>query len=158
MLQISQAIKSRLDAAVRSQNPLERNILRTALGEIQLAESRKGEVSEDQAQALVRKIVDNNKETIVALDNRDGEGSRWAGILVNENEILESLLPKQMAKNEIEKFILECDQFQVIFGSDNNGKAIGMAMGAFKKAGIAVNGKDVATAVTLIRSRVAKME
>src|SRR5690349_2487234 len=85
-------IKKRIATAMKGGDAVARDVLRVALGEIQTAEARKNApATEEEAAAALRKLIKSNEETLAL-----SEGER-ADTLRKENEILSSLLPKQLS-------------------------------------------------------------
>ena len=58
-------IKKRITVAMKEKNEVAKNILRLAFGEMQTAEARNARpVTDEEAAAIVRKIVKSNEETV----------------------------------------------------------------------------------------------
>src|SRR5258708_8141605 len=57
-------IKLRITAAMKAGRTVEKEILRLTLGEIQTAEARGTEVTDETATAIVRKLIKSNEETL----------------------------------------------------------------------------------------------
>src|SRR4029079_10760611 len=89
-------IQARIRAAMKAKKTVEREILGVALGEIQTAEARKGELTEEETASFVKKLIKSNRETIEA-----GSDSAQKAILEEEIAVLETLLPKAMGADEI---------------------------------------------------------
>src|SRR5690242_11435131 len=89
-------IKRRITAAMKAGNTIEKDILRLAYGEVQTAEARGAAVTDEGVAAIVRKLIKSNEETITA--TAEGEAKR---VLVEENAVLTSLLPKSMSVADI---------------------------------------------------------
>ncbi len=138
-------IKKRAMQAMKSGATVEKEILRVALGEIQMAEVRGGKPSTDEEGfAVVRKLVKSNQETLAA--TADAEQKR---ILEQEITILETLLP---ASWDVARIVQELSgAADAIKAAANDGAATGVAMKQLKAAGAPVGGKDVAAAVKQIR-------
>lgn len=139
-------IKTRIRQAMKDKNTVEREILGVALGEIQTAEARgSGPISTQDAEAILRKLVKSNRET---LDASTDEGQR--AVLEREIEILQSLLPKSLSVDEIETALDPVADS--IRGAANDGQATGVAMKHLKSSGARVEGKDVAEVVKRLRA------
>jgi len=138
-------IRRRLTEAMKRGDAVEKEILRVALGEIQTQATRAGSLSEDEQLAILRKLVKSNEETLA----HTTDASRKAA-LERENEVLRSLLPKELGVDEIIA-ALEAER-DAIRAAANDGQATGIAMKALKAKGAAVNGKEVAAAVKKMRS------
>ncbi len=138
-------IKRRITAAMKAGNTIEKDILRLAYGEVQTAEARGTAVSDDAVAAIVRKLIKSNEETITA--TAEGEAKR---VLVEENVVLASLLPKSMSVADIVEALAPVRD--AIKAAGNDGQATGAAMKHLKAGGAVVNGKDVTEAVKQIRA------
>ena len=138
-------IKRRIAAAMRAGNTIEKDILRLAYGEVQTAEARGTAVTDDGVAAIVRKLIKSNEETIGA--TAEGEAKR---VLVEENVVLASLLPKSMGVADIVAALEPVKD--AIKAAGNDGQATGAAMKHLKASGAVVNGKDVTEAVKQIRA------
>jgi uncharacterized protein len=139
-------LKVRAARAVKEKDEVARDVLRLALGEIQMAEARAGSAtSEEEAAAIVRKLVKSNEETIAAA----GEGER-ATTLRHEIEVLREVLPKTMSVDEIAAAL--AGQAEAIRAAKSDGQATGVAIKHLKSAGGRFEGNDVAAAVKKIRA------
>jgi len=142
---LKEEIQSRIRAAMKAKRTIEREILGVALGEIQTVEARQGDLSEEGAAAIVRKLVKSNRETIEA-----GPLAEQKAILEQEIAVLESLLPKAMGQDEIVAAL--AGVADAIRGAASDGQATGIAMKALKSEGATADGKTVAGAVKRMRS------
>ena len=139
-------LKKRIMTAMKGGDTIARDVLRLALGEIQTAEARKNApASDDEATAAVRKLMKSNEETLAL----SAEGDR-AVTLRKENEILSSLLPKQMTADEIVSALMT--EHDAIKAARTDGQATGIAMKALKASGASVSGTEVGLAVKAIRT------
>ena len=139
-------IKARTVAALKAKRDVEKEVLRVALGEIQTAAARSNKaLSDDEAAAIVRKLIKSNRETLELA--RDDEERR---VLSEEIQVLESLLPKTLTEDEIVDALGAARD--AIRGAANDGQATGVAMKHLKAQGASVDGKTVAAAVKKIRS------
>jgi hypothetical protein len=138
-------IKRRIAAAMKAGHTIEKDILRLAYGEVQTAEARGTAVTDEGVTAIVRKLIKSNEETIGATP--EGEAKR---ILVEENVVLASLLPKSMGVADIVAALEPVRD--AIKAAGNDGQATGAAMKHLKASGAVVNGKDVTEAVKQIRA------
>ena len=138
-------IQSRIRAAMKGRKTVEREILGVALGEIQTAEARKGELTEEETASFVKKLVKSNRETIEA-----GPDPAQKAILEEEIAILESLLPKAMGPEDI--VVALASVSDAIRAASNDGQATGIAMKTLKAQGAPVDGKTVAEAVKRMRA------
>lgn len=138
-------IQTRIRAAMKARKTVEREILGVALGEIQTAEARKGELTEEETGAFVKKLIKSNRETIEA-----GPDAAQKAVLEEEIAVLESLLPKAMGPDEIVAALASASD--AIRGASNDGQATGIAMKTLKAQGAPVDGKSVAEAVKKMRA------
>ena len=141
-------LKGRITIAMKTGDTLARDILRLALGELQMGEARKNApLSEDEAVTVLRKLIKANEETIGLAG---GEGAR-VDTLRREIGILSALLPQQMTIDDI-VFALT-PHGPEIRAAKTDGQATGVAMKLLKVAGAAVSGNDVGVAVKKLRER-----
>ena len=141
-------IKKRAAAAVKQGDTVVRDVLRLALGEIQMAETRKNEAgTEEEAAAALRKLIKSNEETLGALP----EGDERIAILRREIEVLASLAPAQLTVAQIVEAL--AGHLEAIKGAAADGQATGLAMKHLKSTGADVKGTDVGLAVKQIRAK-----
>lgn len=141
-----QTIKQQVIEAMKAKDTISKDVLRVAQGDIELAQTRTGkDLSDDEAQKIVRKLIKSNQETLAASPD-----SATAEKLHKEIAILEALLPRTLGVDEIVAALasVEAD----IKAAGNDGQATGVAMKHLKPQGLAVEGKDVSAAVKQIRS------
>ena len=139
-------IKTRMFAAMKAKNTVEKEILRVALGEIQTAEARgKGPMSDEAAGAILKKLVKSNQESLEASSDAEQKS-----VLAQEIEILKALLPQTLSVEQIvEALAPVADGIQ---SAKADGPATGIAMKHLKQSGALVDGKDVALAVKRLRT------
>jgi hypothetical protein len=138
-------IKSRMFKAMKEGRVVEKEILRVAVGEITTQAAREsGSGSDEEAQAIVRKLVKSNEES---LSFTEDEVSKAA--LQLEIRTLLELLPKALDIDEIVTHLVAVRDG--ILAAGNVGQATGVAMKHLKAQGAIVNGKDVTQAVTRVR-------
>jgi uncharacterized protein YqeY len=138
-------LKKRIAVAVKERDQVAKDVLRVALGEIQTQEHRaNARMSDDDAIAVVRKLVKSNEETLAS-----SSGER-AATLERENEILGSLLPKRMTLDEIAAAL--APQREAIRAAKSEGQATGIAMKHLKSSGASFDGTDAAEAVKRVRA------
>jgi uncharacterized protein YqeY len=140
-------IKARMFRAMKAGDVVEKEILRVAVGEITTEAARPGRKgSDEEAQALIRKLVKSNEESIAA-----DPGPEKLSQLQRENEILASLLPRSMSEAEVLAALEGVKD--AIVAAGNDGQATGVAMKHLKAAGtsVPVDGKVVSAAVRAIR-------
>lgn len=138
-------IQAQIKQAMRDKDTQKRDLLKVLLGEMQTASAREGrDLTDDQAQKIVRKMVKSNQEMIELSD-------RPAAIEQAEAElvILQSLLPRTLSLDEIIAALEPVKD--ALLAAGNDGQATGVAMKHLKGAGAAVEGKDVGQAVKRMR-------
>jgi uncharacterized protein YqeY len=138
-------LKKRVTLAMKARNVVEKEVLRVALGEIQVAEARSGEMSDEVASAIIKKLVKSNEETLEL--SSDEEQKRT---LAQEIAVLQSLLPQVASVDEILGQLAEIRA--ELRAAKSDGQATGIAVKHLKSSSTNVNGKDVATAVQRIRA------
>ncbi len=140
-------IKRKALEAAKGGDAVARDVLRLALGEIQMAVERAGaeKATDEISAAAVRKLVKSNEET---LGLSTDEAANTA--LRHELETLRSLLPKSLGVEEILAALAA--QKDAIRAAANDGQATGIAMKQLKAAGAVVDGKDVTAAVKQLRA------
>jgi len=140
-------IKTRMMRALRDRDEVVRNILGLAVGEIQTAEARANRaLGEDEAMAVVRKLVKSNEETL-ALSGTDD--ARAAG-LRREIEALSALLPRSLSVEQIADALSPVAD--AIRAAKSDGQAMGVAMKHLKATGAIAGAPDVQQAVKRVRS------
>ena len=138
-------LKAAITQAVKDKDATARDVLRLALGEIQMAEVRGGRApTDDEATAIVKKLVKSNEETL-ALTSDDR-----ADTLRREIAVLSSLLPKSLIVDQIVEAL--ASQAEALRTAKNDGPATGMAMKHLKTSGAVFDGKDVGEAVKKLRA------
>jgi uncharacterized protein YqeY len=138
-------IKARMFAAMKSGNVTEREILKVAMGEITTDAARVGRKGDDdEAQAILKKLVKSNEETIEASQDETQKAQLKAEIAV-----LADFLPKSLGVAEIVASLAPVAE--AVKAAGNDGQATGVAMKHLKSLGAVVNGKDVSAAVRQLR-------
>ena len=139
-------IKQRMLRAMKTKSVVEKEILRVALGEIQMGEARSGKApTDDDAIAVVKKLVKSDEETLAV-----AEDSAQKATLQEELEVLRSLLPRTLDPERIVELLEPV--IDSIRAAKNDGQATGVAIKHVKAAGAAADGKDVAEAVRRMRA------
>ena len=138
-------LKKRITQAMKDRDEVAKDVFRVALGDIQTQEHRINKaLSEEEAVAIVRKLVKSNEETMAA-----SSGER-AATLRREIELLSTLLPKRMTLDEIVAALEP--QREAIRAAKNDGQATGIAMKHLKGSGAAFDGNDASEAVKKLRA------
>jgi uncharacterized protein YqeY len=138
-------IKAQMTRAMRARDQVTRNVLGVALGEIQTAEARANRpLQEDEATAILRKLVKSNEETLALSSDRAG-----ADVLRREVEVLSALLPRTMSFEQIVEALSPVAD--AIRAAKADGAAMGAAMKHLKASGAAVDAGDVRRAVQQLR-------
>ncbi|MFO0762157.1 MAG: GatB/YqeY domain-containing protein [Byssovorax sp.] len=138
-------LKRRVTAAMKTGNTVEKEILRVALGEIQIADARGTAVTDESVTTVLRKLIKSNEETLAATADEATKKQ-----LAAEIEVLASLLPKSLGVPEIVEALAPIHA--AIKAAGNDGQATGVAMKHLKTTAAVVNGKDVTAAVKQIRA------
>lgn len=139
-------IKQRMFAAMKAQKTVEKEILRVATGEITMAIARAegGAISEEETQAILKKLVKSNREALAA-----GLDAERKATLEEEIAIIESLLPQRLSVPQIVELLGSvAPQIKAAAAA---GPAMGIAMKALKAAGAEVDSKDVTAAIAEVR-------
>ena len=135
-------IKKRMFAAMKSSDTVEKELLRTVIGEVTATGD---EATDERVITAIRKMAKSTRETAaVATD-----GGQTAN-LQRELALLESFLPKTLSVEDIQAALQP--HADAIRGAGNDGQATGIAMKHLKSSGAAVDGKDVAAAVKALRA------
>lgn len=138
-------IKARMFQAIKAGAQLEKEILRVAVGEITTEAARPGRTgSDEEAQAILRKLLKSNEETLTSTTDPDKRAT-----LLKENEILAGFLPKSLTAEEILQALTPV--IEPIKAAASDGQATGVAMKQLKSLGAIVSGKDVAAAIKELR-------
>jgi uncharacterized protein YqeY len=138
-------IKARMNRAMRDRDDVVKNVLGLAFGEIQTAEARENRpLRQDEATAIVRKLVKSNEETLALAD-----GER-ADVLRREIAVLAEFLPKSLSVEQITQAL--AGAAEAIRAAKNDGQAMGVAMKHLKAAGAQAEAADVQAAIKPLRS------
>lgn len=139
-------IKARMFAAMKAGSTVEKEILRVAMGEITTDAARPGKKGDDEeAQAILKKLVKSNEESLAASQDETQKATLRAEI-----EVLNGFLPKALGVPEIVAALAPVAE--AVKTAGNDGQATGVAMKHLKSLGAVVNGKDVSAAVRQLRS------
>lgn len=135
-------VKAAMFAAMKAGNVLEKEVLRTALGDA----TSTGEKPDDpQMMAVLKKLVKSNEETLAAATDPSAKDK-----LHQELAILRRFLPSGLSVEQIQAALAPVAD--AIRGASAEGPATGIAMKHLKAQGATVEGKDVTLAVRQLRS------
>lgn len=139
-------IRSRMKAAMKARNTVEKEVMRLCLGEITTQEARDGKGMSDQGvQDILRRLVKSNRATIKLLQDEERRAPLRAEIAV-----LESMLPQPL--NEAQVVQALAPVVEEIKACGNDGQATGIAMRHLKGQGALVDGGTVSKAVRGMRA------
>ena len=131
--------------AMKAGNVVEKEILKVAIGEITTDAARPDKKGDDaEAQAILKKLVKSNEETIAV-----SQSEAQKQTLRDEIEVLLAFLPKTLGVPEIVAALAPVAE--AVKAAGNDGQATGVAMKHLKSQGVEVNGKDVSAAVRQMR-------
>ncbi len=137
-------LKARAAEAMKAKDAAASSILRLALGEIQTAEARTNKaVSNDEAIAIVRKLVKSNEETLTHT------APEQRASLERENALLLAVLPATLGPEQIVELLAPVAE--AVRAAKSDGQATGVAMKHLKGSGASVQGNDVTAAVKRLR-------
>ena len=135
-------VKAAMFAAMKAGNVLEKEVLRTALGDA----TSTGEKPDDpQMMAVLKKLVKSNEETLAAATDPSAKDK-----LHQELASLRRFLPSGLSVEQIQAALAPVAD--AIRGASAEGPATGIAMKHLKAQGATVEGKDVTLAVRQLRS------
>jgi uncharacterized protein YqeY len=138
-------IKAAMFKAMKEGRTIEKEVLRVVLGEITTNAARPGMTGgDDEARAVIRKLIKSNEETLAASD----EPTQRADLEL-EIRTLSQFLPPSLSVEEIVAALESVGD--AIVSAGNEGQATGVAMKQLKASGAVVNGKDVSVAVKRMR-------
>lgn len=134
-------LKKRMMAAMKAGNVTEKEILRTALGEI----TGSFKSSDEEIIAVLKKLVKSNRET---LNLSTDEAQKKT--LQEEIAVLQGFLPKTL---DLEAILSALEPVKAaIKDAKAEGQAMGIASKHLKSLGAAVESENVKAAVTAIRA------
>jgi len=151
-MSLYEEIKNRMIDCMRSGESIERDILRTLVGEIQAKSVSSGEIPTDE---MVEKMLVSFKENALEciryahqddpLEAVDSFDSNY------EIAIYDKFLPQYETVESI--VMLLAPNVEQLKSAKDNGPATGMAISILKKLGKKIQGKDVMAAVSIIRGK-----
>jgi uncharacterized protein len=134
-------LKKRMFEAMKSKNIVEKEIIRTAIGEI----TATGETADDaRVVAVLRKLVKSNEETL-RLSQGDARQT-----LEQELVVLRGFLPPTLSAEQVVELLAPvADQVRA---AGNDGQAMGVAMKHLKAQEANAESSAVKAAVTALRT------
>jgi uncharacterized protein YqeY len=136
-------IKQRMFQAMKSGDTVEKEVLRTAIGEV----TRSGEdATDERVTQVLKKLVKSNQETLAATSSAEQRRD-----LEREIAVLETFLPK--APSAAELVALLAPVADAIRAAAGPGPAMGVAMKFLKGANVAAESRDVQTALAELRAK-----
>ena len=134
-------IKQRMFAAMKAGDTLEKEILRTAIGEV----TRAGEdPTDERVLGVLRKLVKSNQETLGAVTD-----PAQRQVLEREISVVETFLPRTLDAGQIQALLAPlADQIRAAAGP---GPAMGIAMKFLKAQGALTEARDVQAALGEMR-------
>ena len=134
-------IKQRMFQAMKSGDTVEKEVLRTAIGEV----TRSGEEATDErVLQVLKKLVKSNQETLAATASDDQRRD-----LTREIQVIEAFLPK--APSAAELATLLAPVADAIRAAAGPGPAMGVAMKFLKGLNVAAEARDVQAALAQLR-------
>lgn len=135
-------IKKRMMAAMKAGNVVEKEILRTVIGEL----TKSGKDADDATTiATIKKLVGSNRETL----NLSTDAAQKA-TLEQEITILQAYLPATL---DVAAIVAALEPVaDAIRGAKNEGQAFGVASKQLKTAGASVETDDVKKAIAQLRA------
>lgn len=137
-------VKQRMFQAMKAGNTIEKEVLRTAIGEV----TRSGEdATDERVMQVLKKLVKANQETLASATSDEQRGE-----LAREIEVLEGFLPKAPSAEELQALLAPvAEQIRAAAGP---GPAMGIAMKFLKAQNVAAEARDVQAALGALRGNV----
>jgi len=144
-------LRTQLKESIKTKDETRKNILRVVIGEATSRQDvfRDPCICDETVIKIIRKIIDGNEETKVALKNNGKETDLRFAKLGEENTILATFLPKTLSQEEIIQELESEKDAIIAFGKP--GQAIGHAVRYLKDKGVIADGKVVSEAVYTMR-------
>jgi uncharacterized protein YqeY len=134
-------VKQRMFQAIKAGSTLEKEILRTAIGEV----TRSGDDPTDERVLMVlKKLVKSNQETIAAATSAEQRSD-----LEQEIRVLEGFLPKAPGPDELRELLAPVAA--EIRAAAGPGPAMGVAMKFLKSANVVAEARHVQTVLAELR-------
>lgn len=134
-------MKKRMFAAMKAGNVVEKEILRTAIGEVTATGD---EATDERVMGVARKMAKSCSETMSFTSSAEEKAK-----LEHEIAILNEFLPNTLGVDAIVDALGAVRE--QIRAAGNDGQATGIAMKHLKSIGASVEGKDVSAAVKTVR-------
>jgi uncharacterized protein YqeY len=134
-------VKKRMFEAMKAKDTVQKEILRTAIGEV----TRTGdEPTDERVTQVLRKLVKANRETLEASTDAEQQADLKAEI-----GVLEGFLPQSLSAEQI--VVRLADVAEAIRTAKGPGPAMGVAMKQLKSIGAEVEAREVQAAVAALR-------
>jgi uncharacterized protein len=134
-------IKQRMFQAMKQNQTLEKEVLRTAIGEV----TRSGdEPTDERVLGVLKKLVKSNQETIAAVSDAEQRQT-----LEREIELLQTFLPSTPGPEQLCAILAPAAD--AIRAAAGPGPAQGLAMKFLKSASVTAESRDVQAAVAELR-------
>lgn len=140
--ELLQLVKKRMFQAMKEKDVVQKEILRTAIGEVT---STGEEATDDRVRTVLRKLVKSNRETLAATSDES-----QSEVLHQEIVVLETFLPKALTVEQIVKALQEVSES--ISSAKADGPAMGIAMKVLKANNAEVASGDVKQAIAQLRA------
>jgi hypothetical protein len=146
-----ESLRARALEAMKAKDGVATTILRLAQSEVQATEARAGRaLTDDEAFAVVRKLVKSNEETLAASKGDSDADKEQRATLTRENALLSEFLPMGLTVEQVHGLLGPVAD--AIRAAGNDGQATGLAMKHLKSQATAgVSGDTVALAVRALR-------
>jgi uncharacterized protein len=136
-------VKQRMFQAMKSGATVEKEVLRTAIGEV----TRSGEEATDErVTQVLKKLVKSNQETLAAAASPEQRRD-----LELEIKVLEAFLPKAPTAAELAQLLGPAAE--AIRAAAGPGPAMGVAMKFLKGLNVAAEARDVQAALAELRGK-----
>jgi uncharacterized protein YqeY len=134
-------IKQRMFQAMKAGNVIEKEVLRTAIGEV----TRSGDdPTDERVLAVLKKLVKSNQETLEATTSPEQRSE-----LEREIVVIEAFLPKTPGPDQLRELLAPVAA--EIRAAAGPGPAMGIAMKFLKAANVAADGRHVQAALAELR-------
>lgn len=140
-----ETMKKQMMQALKAGRTVEKEVLRVALGELQVNEARGVAMTDEAVVATVRKLIKANEETRAVASDEAQQRT-----LTEEIAVLQAFLPKTLSVDELVAALEPVSA--AVRAAANDGQATGVAMKHLKAQGLEAQGKDVSAAVKQLRA------